>query len=266
MNQERFDDLTRALATGAVSRRKALRWMGSALVGAALASVPGVAWAACPEGQTRCGDRCVNLRTNERHCGSCRNRCRSTQTCCGGRCVNLQRNEYHCGSCFNRCAGEGEEGDECVAGVCQGGCPSGTTLCGGACVSNVCPQGQYFNTSACECRCVGLTILCGGNCVSKCPSGQTLNCSTCQCESGICRDHWNGYTLCGGNCVVNCFNAHQHLSCSTCQCESSVCPSGYTEIDFPDFGTFCCSNEQVCGFGGFAQCCDPSRCVNGRCQ
>src|SRR5215217_4516829 len=85
-----FDELTKGLATGAVSRRKALRWMGSALVGAALASVPRVAWAACPEGQTRCGDRCVNLQTNERYCGSCRNRCRSTQTCCGGRCVNLQ--------------------------------------------------------------------------------------------------------------------------------------------------------------------------------
>src|SRR5215213_8308633 len=115
-----FDELTKGLATGAVSRRKALRWMGSALVGAALASVPGVAWAACPEGQTRCGDRCVNLQTNERHCGSCSNRCASNQTCCKGRCVNLQRNERHCGSCFNRCA----EGQECVGGECQ--CPSGT--------------------------------------------------------------------------------------------------------------------------------------------
>lgn len=128
-----FDELARGLANGSVSRRQALRLVGSALVGAALASVPGVAWAACPEGQTRCGDRCVNLKTNERHCGSCRNRCRSTQTCCGGRCVNLQRNEYHCGSCFNRCAGEGEQEDECVAGVCQGGQPGECTpgtLCG----------------------------------------------------------------------------------------------------------------------------------------
>jgi hypothetical protein len=32
MNQERFDELAKGLATGAVSRRKALRWMGSALV------------------------------------------------------------------------------------------------------------------------------------------------------------------------------------------------------------------------------------------
>jgi len=48
-----LDELTKGLATGTVSRRKALRWMGGALVGAALASVPGVAWAdddRCSEG------------------------------------------------------------------------------------------------------------------------------------------------------------------------------------------------------------------------
>jgi hypothetical protein len=123
-----FDELAKGLATGAVPRGKALRWMGSALLGAALASVPGMAWAndRCSEGQTRCGDRCVKLQTNERHCGSCRNRCGSNQTCCKGRCVNLQTNERHCGACFNRCP----EGQECAGGVCQGGsCPDYTYCC-----------------------------------------------------------------------------------------------------------------------------------------
>src|SRR5215217_1159037 len=76
-----LDELAKGLANGTLSRGKAIRWMGGALLGAALASVPGVAWAdddRCSEGQTRCGDRCVNLLTNERHCGSCSNRCRST--------------------------------------------------------------------------------------------------------------------------------------------------------------------------------------------
>ena len=60
-----FDELTKVLATGPVPRRKALRWMGGALIGAVLASVPGAAWAneRCSEGQTHCGDRCVNLQT-----------------------------------------------------------------------------------------------------------------------------------------------------------------------------------------------------------
>jgi hypothetical protein len=146
-----LDELARDLATSNVSRGRVLKLMGSALLGSVLAAVPGVAWAAaCPTGQTRCNDRCVNLQTNERHCGSCRNRCASNQTCCKGRCVNLQGNERHCGSCFNRCP----EGSECVGGVCQagGGCPSGTTLCGGNCVSTDCPSGLTLNTSTCQCE------------------------------------------------------------------------------------------------------------------
>jgi len=115
--QRSLDELARGLASGSLSRRKALKLMGGLFVGSALGSIPGVAWAdnnRCSEGRTRCGERCVNLKTNEHHCGSCHNRCGSNQTCCGGRCVNLQRSEHHCGSCSNHCA----EGQECVDGVC----------------------------------------------------------------------------------------------------------------------------------------------------
>jgi hypothetical protein len=53
-----LDELARGLASGSLSRRKALRLMGGVLVRSALASLPGVAWAdrdRCPQGQTRCG-------------------------------------------------------------------------------------------------------------------------------------------------------------------------------------------------------------------
>ena len=133
-----FDELARALADGSLSRGKALRLMGGLLVGGALASVPGVAWAddRCSEGQTRCGERCVNLKTNERHCGSCRNRCTSNQRCCNGRCVNLKKNEHHCGSCGHRCA----EGEECIDGVCGGGGPTCTPSCPEGCVCHERPD------------------------------------------------------------------------------------------------------------------------------
>ena len=49
-----FDELAKGLAAGTVSRGKALRLMGAALVGGALASVPGVAWAAKPAGERGC--------------------------------------------------------------------------------------------------------------------------------------------------------------------------------------------------------------------
>jgi hypothetical protein len=41
-----FDELTRGLASGTLSRGKALRLMGAALVGGTLASIPGIAWGA----------------------------------------------------------------------------------------------------------------------------------------------------------------------------------------------------------------------------
>src|SRR5918994_2457620 len=40
-----FDELTRGLASGTLSRGKALKLMGATLVGGALASIPGIAWA-----------------------------------------------------------------------------------------------------------------------------------------------------------------------------------------------------------------------------
>jgi hypothetical protein len=154
-----FDELARGLANGTLSRGKAIRLMGSALLGAALAAVPGVAWAndRCSQGQTRCGDRCVNLQTNERHCGSCRNRCGPNQTCCKGRCVNLQKNEHHCGSCSNRC----DEGQECVEGMCGGGEPICTPSCP---EGEVCVQGQQ-----------GTPPFCQPICTPSCPEG-------CECE------------------------------------------------------------------------------------
>ena len=174
-----LDELAKGLATGTISRGKAIRWMGGALVGAALASVPGVAWAndRCSEGQTRCGERCVTLQTNERHCGSCRNRCASTQTCCGGRYVNLKRSERHCGSCSNSCA----EGEECVEGKCRGGCVSDGGACSGG--TDCCAEGQQCVSGVCQCP--SGTTLCGGSCVPNCPSGQTLDPQSCLCLS-IC--------------------------------------------------------------------------------
>jgi hypothetical protein len=198
-----LDELAKGLATGTLSRGKALRLVGGALLGAALASVPGVAWAndRCSQGQTRCGDRCVNLKTNERHCGSCSNRCGSKQTCCQGRCVNLQRSERHCGSCSNRCAAD----EECVKGECQGQgvCPpEGTPLtegdchCGYNCPADSAPF-RCGNDPSCLCAqttegtgfCADFRGECGAlqTCSSSndCPSGSKCVVNTC-CGFPVC--------------------------------------------------------------------------------
>ena len=69
-----FDELARGLASGDFSRRDALRLMGAALLGSALASIPGVAQAApltCPVGQAKC-----------RHAFNNQQCCPSGQVCC----------------------------------------------------------------------------------------------------------------------------------------------------------------------------------------
>jgi hypothetical protein len=70
-NRERsFDELARGLASGTLSRRKALKLMGAALVGGALASVPGVAWAA-RGGNSACAKFCRENFPPGRERGQC---------------------------------------------------------------------------------------------------------------------------------------------------------------------------------------------------
>ena len=101
-----FDELARALASGAISRRKALKLMGTALLGGTLASIPGVAWAThkgtshggggnpaqgrCPAGTTNCQGKCINLQTNQDNCGQCRVVCSQGELCQGGMCVRTE--------------------------------------------------------------------------------------------------------------------------------------------------------------------------------
>jgi hypothetical protein len=55
-----LDELAKGLATGAISRHKAIRLMGGALVGGMLVSVPGMAWAKPKPGKCKPGTPCPN--------------------------------------------------------------------------------------------------------------------------------------------------------------------------------------------------------------
>jgi hypothetical protein len=74
-----FDDLARGLASGSVTRRRALRLMGGVLVGGTLASlgIGGVA-GADPPGCKRNGKHCKR----DKLC--CSGECSSSGTCVGG--------------------------------------------------------------------------------------------------------------------------------------------------------------------------------------
>jgi hypothetical protein len=93
-----LDELAKGLASGTLSRGRALKLMGGALLGGVLASVPGLAGAApstvrggkgpCSEGRTNCRGQCVDLSTNTNNCGQCANVCSTGEDCLNGTCVD----------------------------------------------------------------------------------------------------------------------------------------------------------------------------------
>jgi len=125
-----FDELSKGLASGAISRRRALKLAGAGLLGGGLlAMFPGVAAAQVEAEVTSPGCRGERAINNEQ-CP--RNRCgRRTGCFCartvGGnkRCVRLNPNDPDCGT-RRRC----DENDDCAgdqicvkAGACPG-CPN----------------------------------------------------------------------------------------------------------------------------------------------
>jgi hypothetical protein len=229
-----LDELAKGLATGTLSRGKALRWMGGALLGAALASVPGLAWAddcrtlgrECRRDSQCCSRNCIR-RGDDKVCA-----CPEGKTRCNDRCVNLDRNERHCGSCFNRC----EAGEECVGGGCEGSCQSGTTPCGTQC----CQTGE---TCLHGLACCPTAKVCGTGDFAICCKGDAQTCvdGSCQCDDP-------GALPCGDQCVA-CEGGT--VNSETCLCE---CPSTTTLI-----GSTCCSNLRVCHTGTSVICC-PDGC------
>jgi hypothetical protein len=173
-----LDELAKGLATGTLSRGKAIRWMGGALLGAALASLPGVAWAnddcrrlgrECRRDSQCCSRNCIRRR-DDKVCG-----CPEGQDRCNDRCVNLDRNENHCGECFNSCA----EGQECVRGECGGGEPICDPPCpaGGECVEA--GPGVTVCYPVCDPPCTPGTV---------CRFDQDGTTTYCVCGQGGCTD------------------------------------------------------------------------------
>jgi hypothetical protein len=200
-----LDQLAKGLASGTLSRGKAIRWMGGALLGAALASVPGVAWAddcrrlgrECRRDSQCCSGNCIR-RGDDKVCG-----CPEGKSRCNDRCVNLERNENHCGECFHRC----DQGQECVRGECQGGepicnppCPQGRECVEGApgftFCQPICPS--------CACSCFDLPDGSGGACVAcngGCNAAPNNDCSRCETDFP------------GTICVLKPASTTDHLCC-----------------------------------------------------
>jgi hypothetical protein len=133
-----FDELASGLASGSISRRKALRLMGAALVGGTLGSLGGVAAAddckrngkACKKNSQCCSGNCVN--------GTC--------SACPAGSVELSNGTCAkpCTTPYTNCAGERCYCVPSDTGGSYCGTP-GIVLPSGPCssFSNPCPSGQF---------------------------------------------------------------------------------------------------------------------------
>jgi len=202
-----FDELARGLANGTVSRRRALRLLGGALLGGVLASIPGVALAQpegrggppggsqgcpypgqirvfggrcdCPSGQVLCNNACVNgpfCGENEHfNSTTCRCECIDPEALCGDICCPT---EAPC----------------CGGAVC---CPSAQVCCGDAC----CAPGEECNAE--------------GQCVT--PASPT--CAELQDMGFTCEGFFGpGYSCCEAERAIFCCGPEAPVG----QCGSSV--------------------------------------------
>jgi hypothetical protein len=158
-----FDELARGLANGSITRGKAIRLMGAALVGSALASLPGVALA------------------DDDDCRGFGRRCRRDRQCCSKNCVRRGEEKVCvCPEGKSRCGGR------CVTN-CTGGATLNPQTCQCVCPTVAC-EGGIVNSTTCECECAPPKTLVNGQCVCptiNCGAVGTLNPNTCACECDL---------------------------------------------------------------------------------
>jgi hypothetical protein len=184
-----FDELAKAMASGTVSRRKALRLMGAALVGGTLASL-GIGEAAA--------DLCKrNGKVCKKNTQCCSGNCSKSGTSSSGTCADAPPT---CGAIGATCSVNTDCcSGRCASGVCAEPCPSDRVLlsngsCARSCTSvNECLAAGCdpthtdceveFGTGASYCRNSGGLSDCTST--AACPTGQFCV-STPNPEEGVC--------------------------------------------------------------------------------
>ena len=174
MNEETrersFDELAKGLAAGTVSRRKAIRLMGAALVGGALASVPGAAWAAkgggggksaCAKycktlfgGDTVAHEECVSQGAQGTGpCFACGGPAKPAPTCSGTQTLNSET--CQCVTKYSLCS----PGDPC--------CADGRGRCLIVGVQHICATASYPVTTSCDQQCADPGSICAYDTVRR---------------------------------------------------------------------------------------------------
>ncbi|MFO0561248.1 MAG: hypothetical protein U0269_24735 [Polyangiales bacterium] len=217
---------------------------------------------ACPAGQTRCGDRCVDTRGDSLNCGACGRPCAAGQLCangqcatdcgsqtlCAGACVDVSSNAMHCGGCGRACTA----GQECAGSTCR--CPAALpNSCGDRCVNL---QTDSNNCGACGRVCAsttgGTSACVMGNCTASCPAGTHLCGTSCVSDSSI--------EQCGPMCTrCTAPAANGAVACQSDRCVTT-CNMGYMPTGFN-----CVAVNTNCGNGMLdsSEQCDDRNAMSG---
>ncbi|MEM1008122.1 MAG: MXAN_6577-like cysteine-rich protein, partial [Myxococcota bacterium] len=255
----------------------------------------------CINDHVRCGDWCVLLEQNVKHCGQCGRACAEGEVCtqgtckhtscvlplreCGGKCVSLDNNTKHCGQCSQSCA----EGEVCALGHCGIQCPpSLPTLCSGKCVRSLddpkhcgaCDRACAMNQMcmAGQCRCIANTERCSDRCADV--RTDRKHCGRCEqacpthyvCVEGQCAAQCpvRTPTMCFGTCVDIKTDREHCGSCGNACTPNEECVEGQRLCRAPyETCRGACVNIQNnirhCGACG-TSCASGQVCVSGRCR
>lgn len=252
MDGERFDAITRTLATGG-SRRTLLRAFAGA-IGASLAGV-GTALGAprckrtgqrCKSNADCCPDTNGNLCAANKTCQPCP---AETPTLCGTQCRNTDTDAGNCGACGERCP----TGASCVGGGCV--CPSDApSICAGKCVDK---SDDNLNCGSCGVQCFGDSTCVNGGC--RCfYDGQhidddglcTCEGTTCVSSDDCCNDFYTGRFMCTAGqctaCTPPTFTVDDPATALPC-CDGAFFPLGNTGSIYICVSQ-CESDEDCVGF------------------
>ncbi len=209
--------------------------------------------AGCPVTQQRCGEQCVDVLRDSRHCGACGAVCPTGRACAGGACYPTACDGLPCSAdrvCLT---------DTCVDVACFGvTCPAQQVCAQGAClprscgvqtcgVTEACVGGACVDAACLGVACQGMTVCRGGLCRSESCANQLRD----GLESGVdCGGP--DCSRCGvdGGCVVgaDC----QSQVCLAQRCQAPSCADGRKNG---------AESDTDCG-GGCAACPDRAGCAD----
>jgi hypothetical protein len=267
-----LDDLAKGLARGTISRREAVRLVGAALLGGALASVPGFAWAQPERRRVPDSADCEAYCTQSFPAGPERAQCLSQGAKGSGPCYecNVDLGVFPAvGPNFQCPPGSVIDTDPQFENCCHNCADTGGVLCGAGGLEEGCFSLQYncgnggtFDPSTCSCICPPGTINCGntngtpGRCVD--PLTDSLNCGQC---TNACHGRQGQMTPCvNGVCTeLNCDS--NGVSCT----DDSQCCSGNCEFEFGVCLTPTGPNGVICtcADGTRIETCTSADCPSG---